>query len=511
MADMQTLIDAILGDTKFAGNRNMAGKVYRDEPILRTASQLEASNSPRYRAMRRIAGRLYRASEERIFYEQGQFMADFEDDYEFRGEFRRYFPTYQAMSDLELRGYFSWRGRVRRGLVERTSLSFAFVYIYELLNQIGVAGPEEGFETLRNFRRAYGEIDPQINNYADLWLRDYVVYHRLDRSLLEGLLDDGPDRAALTLLNYRDHGAGEIFRALTSLSAYDLLNSRFYKKYPEEFQELAARVFGRLADHYERKSKKSLCEKFFGRIFAYPYLMFKSAVFYQAGKLEDFVYEINDVYKYFCQGGSFTCESLFRYQGKARPIGELLRSIDFLLRQKYAFKSALKIGKVNKSVQGIINQEIEKQQAEAGRRARNRVTIDLSKLGGIRQAALEIQNRLMLEEAPEPGPAAISGDRPAELASSPSDRPGPGRAAERSPSENTPALSDPESRFLGCLLSGRDYGGLLRDNGLMLSVLVEAVNEKFLETFGDTLIIYDGDRPELVEDYIEDLKRMISP
>ena len=34
-------------------------------------------------------------------------MEDFEDDFDYRGEFVRYFPTYQAMNDAQLRGYFS--------------------------------------------------------------------------------------------------------------------------------------------------------------------------------------------------------------------------------------------------------------------------------------------------------------------------------------------------------------------------------------------------------------------
>ena len=58
-----------------------------------------------------------------IFCKQGKFMEDFEDDFDYRGEFVRYFPTYQAMNDAQLRGYFSWRTRIRRGEINRTSLS----------------------------------------------------------------------------------------------------------------------------------------------------------------------------------------------------------------------------------------------------------------------------------------------------------------------------------------------------------------------------------------------------
>ncbi|MDE7262758.1 MAG: hypothetical protein K2N78_11975 [Oscillospiraceae bacterium] len=42
----------------------------------------------------------------------------------------------------------------------------------------------------------------------------------------------------------------------------------------------------------------------------------------------------------------------------------------------------------------------------------------------------------------------------------------------------------------------------------MLSVLVDGVNEKLYDTFQDTVL---DDTPQLVEDYIDDLKEMVRP
>ncbi len=39
-----------------------------------------------------------------LFYRQGTFMADFEDDCPYPGTFNSSFPTYNAMSDRQLRG-----------------------------------------------------------------------------------------------------------------------------------------------------------------------------------------------------------------------------------------------------------------------------------------------------------------------------------------------------------------------------------------------------------------------
>ena len=149
MFDVESLIQRILADIRERSvapsgrdERREDGteKVYRDEPILKTAAQLNRFLPEQYRAMRKLASspEAYRRPEEWLFWKQGKFMEDFEDDYDYRGEYIRYFPTYQSMNDMQLRGYFSWRTKVRRGVVEETSLSFAFVYIYELINQIGV-------------------------------------------------------------------------------------------------------------------------------------------------------------------------------------------------------------------------------------------------------------------------------------------------------------------------------------------------------------------------------------
>ena len=156
--ELQSLIDAILTEVrrKTADSKVIHTDTYRDEPILRTGAQLAASlakaaSPDKYAQMRRLAGGPVgnRQYDPALFCRQARFMADHEDDFDYRGEFVQYFPTYQAMNSLQLRGYFSWRTQVRRGNVQPTSLSFVFVYIYELLNLVGVDSPTAAFAQLR--------------------------------------------------------------------------------------------------------------------------------------------------------------------------------------------------------------------------------------------------------------------------------------------------------------------------------------------------------------------------
>ena len=128
----------------------------------------------------------YWQSRSTVFLHQAKLLADYEDDYAFSGRVQYYYPTYQALKDQELRGYFSWRTKLRRGELLEASLSFAFLYIYELINQIGAADPMDGYRKLQDFKDAYGRIDGAVLPYLDQWLVDYVVYYGLDPALLVG-------------------------------------------------------------------------------------------------------------------------------------------------------------------------------------------------------------------------------------------------------------------------------------------------------------------------------------
>ena len=492
MDDIDDLIKIILSDEKLAQSKNFSTGVYRDEPILKTAAQLVRGHTPAaYREMRKIAYDLdvFSQSDAKVFYRQGKFMENFQDDFDYRGDLIRYFPTYQSLTDTELRGYFSWRTNVRRGILKKNSLSFVYLYIYELLNQIGVNSPEEGFHSLNNFWAEYREIDSQISHYVKLWLKDYVVYHNLDKSLLEGISEVKYDEALFTLLHFESHSTGEVFSALNSLSSYNLEKSRLYKQYPDDMEAVVRNVFAGLSDYYNKNRKNGICEKFFGRKYTDPYFMFRSAVFYDRIKRENFIYEINDIYKYRCKNGYWSCERFFYYSGKNQQIGALLKTVDFLMRQKYGFKSTLKAGKSTKIIRDIICKEIDKYLEIKRRNSAPKIDIDLSKLHHIRKNSIETQNKLLTgddtEETAAPEPVVL--------------------AAE--PAETN--LSDSEFRFLECLLYGKAYGRFVQDNGLMLSVLIDAINEKLFDRFSDTVIIFDGDNPEVIEDYIEELKGII--
>ena len=188
--DIKMLIERIMAEARTHQSTRFSNEIYADEPILKTGRQMQNFLPDQYRKMREIsrwqddpkggAGRWL--SEAELFYRQGLLMADFEDDCPYNGTFKSYFPTYNAMSDRQLRGYFTWRAQVRRGTVEETSTSFAFLYLYELICGIGVDNPLDGFNKIKAFWDAYRAFEPGIDRFARVWLQDYAVFHGLDPS-----------------------------------------------------------------------------------------------------------------------------------------------------------------------------------------------------------------------------------------------------------------------------------------------------------------------------------------
>jgi hypothetical protein len=309
------------------------------------------------------------------------------------------------------------------------------------------------------------------------------VYNNLDKSLLDDFPDVSIDNSILILLNHETHDANAVFYSINSLSWYNLEKSRFFKQYPDDVKNVVYDVYSTLADYYGKNDKKSLCERFFGKMYSSSYAMFKSAVFFQHKGRNDYVYEISDICKYKYERGSWRCERLIHYGDNNHQIGVLLKNIDYFMRQKFNFKSTLKPENTSEILRAIITVAIDSYQEKKRIAQLPSIEIDVSKLQNIRNAALEIQNKLIVEIE---------------------------ELDEEVKQENVSVLNAVEQEFLKCLLYGKAYDSFLQSNCLMKSVLIDAINERLFDMFGDIVIVDDGNSPVLIEDYVDMLKGIIA-
>lgn len=482
MRKTEEILKIILENKKLSAER-----VYSDEPLIFTASQMKNYTPPEYAEMKKIISSrdgIFMPSN-RIFYKQAKFMEKFEDKFDYQGEFIRYFPTYRDMSNYQLRGYFSWRTDLRHGELKKTAIAFAFVYIYELLNGVGISSKQDGHNKLKDFAEKYGEIDRRIVPYINKWIIDYVVYHNLDSSLLADVPEFKNDNALITLMNYKEISPQELLTALCNFSSYKLLSSSFYKKYPEEVADTVYRLFGILAEYYGKKTGGDIFIRLFGRPYKDQHFMFDNSVFYEPRMHKDCVYEINPINKFICKNGNWYTERFYPIRDKAGKLGGLLKNTDYYLRQAYSYKSSLKLTEISSVFENAIKKAINEHLKDKREKEKPVINIDVSLLAGIRSNSEITREKLIIEEE-------VETEEPIQVAQS----------------ENT-ELEPVFCKILKALILGQDADGIARKNGIMLSLAVDKINDTFFDRFGDTVIIYDGDNPEIIEDYTEDLKGIL--
>ena len=568
--DVKMLIERIMAEARTHQSARFSNKIYADEPILKTGRQMQNFLPDQYRKMREIsrwqddpkggAGRWL--SEAELFYRQGLLMADFEDDCPYNGTFKSYFPTYNAMSDRQLRGYFTWRAQVRRGNIEETSTSFAFLYLYELICGIGVDDPLDGFDKIKAFWDVYRVFEPGIDRFARVWLQDYAVFHGLDPKLLRDSKTVMFDNALIELRRAaRDLAPAQapsgqtakrrktseptlplppdetreerLMAAINALSTYNLNNSRLDRGHHRDLRHVACAAYVRMARYYDTHRKTGIVASLFGEETAMPYTMFASAVFFAPERHKDCEYRLDPIHIYRCQNGFWECMRIHGSRQKSSKLGEMMRACDQRLRLALDPAHPLKEEKVPKYLAKIIDDEIVAWLSWNATHQPVKIDIDLSQLGHIRSAAAQTREALLIDEEreddttadveeadsgqPEAEPAAASTQQTeADEPTIPTEQFGvvaPLLAPMPTPATPMPAgtasaLAHAAEDYLRALLeqNAAQAASAVERSGQSEDMLVDSINEALFDLVGDTVIEFGATGPQIIEDYEADVR-----
>lgn len=538
MPDIDKILEQLLSDPRLREGRAFASsRTYGDEPIIRRGSQMHGFVPEPIKQLREMQvtpqGRTW--SEARLFFEQAKLLEDFEDHAPLVGQFISYYPTYRSMNDRQLRGYFTWRGNVRRGQIEDVSTSFAYVYIYELLMGVGAEPGTRAFEALETFYRAYRAFDQaSMDRNVRPWLVDYVVDHGLDPKLAEPYTDaahdkaisllEGIDRAAVLSappkgsrrapLDFGTLGeaAAKLADAVDTLSTYRLKDSRLYKENPDDLAVVLLAVFIRLSRHYARTHNQGLVETLFGTRFPLRHLMYASAIHYEPAPHPDCVFELSATRRYICKNGSWACDGYHDGGAKSAKLGDLARAVDRQLRAAIGFPAQLKDHAEPKYLVKMIDAEISDYLAYKEAHKPVVVDIDFSKLAQIRAAASVTQEALLVDEEREDAPqaegleAADFAEPPASAEPEPATSPAASGDDQQGARKDAFGLTEDERALVEALLAGRPAPAAKTSADL----LVDAINEKLFDLVGDTVVEFGaGGAPELIEDYADDVREAL--
>lgn len=94
--------------------------------------------------------------------------------------FSMYYPCYSDLKPEQLEWYFYWRNNLRRRIFITTSPSYVFLYIYELIHQIGYSTPEETLDQILFLWSEARYKNALFDSYLSIWVRDFILYYDLD-------------------------------------------------------------------------------------------------------------------------------------------------------------------------------------------------------------------------------------------------------------------------------------------------------------------------------------------
>ena len=465
---------------------------YADTPLLFTAASLEATDPDAPEQILEMR-KLYEYGDgsfrqkNKNFYRQGKYMERYTDSAPWNGQLRRYFPCYHDLNLPQLRGYCTWRTRYRTGDCQPTAEAFAYIYLYELLCGIGTEGPMDTLEKLRAFEESYvnpGYGDGNMRKNLRRWMLEYAVLHDLPPETARDCADPNlmaQDLALTTLSMPQEQTDKALFDALCAFAGEKLRQSPVMAD-----AEKGRRLFAALWRIAMQMTAGQLFTDCFGVRETHPWRPLSNAVYWEETPQPPRQYNLNPSRRYECRGEIWQEERYDPLRFDRDRFLALLHEGDRQLRRWLKSGHYLREKRDEAWAAPYADALIAAEEKAAREAARPKINIDFTGLDQIRRDAGATCDSLLTEE---------------ELAES---------TAQPEPTEPAfDGLDVQHLQILLALLRGGSAAELIKNARLMPAVAADTINEAFYDEIGDSVVEYDGSALTLVEDYREDLTRIL--
>lgn len=441
------------------------------------------------------------------FYRQALIAKDIDDYYDEETPFTSYFPYYQQMGYSQLRTYFTWRTKVRNGEISDTSVSYAFLYVYELITNIGVADPQDGLDKLVGFWQAFREYTPVLDKYLLQWLKDYHVYYPLKTSFLEFACAHNLQINYPTVFGYQS-GQDDSFELFSSISQYEIKKSIFYNEQTKKLiNDCFFFVLSRLRKMFQKKNK--CFEDYVFNIIKKKsiWIPFDRALFYPVLKQQDRIVNISQREEYECRNERWTYKTAVLTEHGSQLIGYIMKEMEANLRIREKFKYKLKVN--HNSYMAADKPKLQELGIDLSEQIREgvaayyayvswkTVSVDSGNLAHIRKEAFKTQEKLLV-------PDDIELEIHEPVASAPVTPP-----AADGWSDFKAALTQTEIEALRLILYGQDVKSYAAGMNIMLEVLIDSINDKAVDTVNDTPL-ETGDTVFVYEEYADKLMEVVN-
>ncbi len=435
----------------------------------------------------------------RNFYAQGKFMEDYEDDLGWTGEYSRYFPTYNDLNIRQLRSYFSWRAHVRNGQFLPIPISAAYIYLYELLNGIGTASPEDGLKKMKAFEKGFldqGLGDSGMRKNLGRWMLEFSVIHDLDPRLILEYADPeitAKDRALAVLKCPEQWEDEDIFGALCVFEGKKLEQSPLANMEDGAGKHLFARVWRHILGTYDCQDMDffTAC---FGKQTPLPWYPLANAIYWQPQAHPDADYILDECRSYHCRNGAWKESRYDKLYFDREKFHAFIHETDRRLRKYLKTGHYLRQNPAEAWAGIYAEYVIDAWEKEKLKEMQPKITINLSDLDQIRQDAEFTRDRLLIEDEMDEASDVV------EVA-----------GIDEAPDlDGVSDFLDPVyAKLLMDLLKGRDIKAYIKEHHLMPSVAADTMNEALFDEIGDNVLECDGENITLIEDYREDILQIL--
>lgn len=424
--------------------------------------------------------------------------------------FQCYWPTYSSMTPEQQRWYFYWRGQVREGKYPDTDLSYIFVYVYELINNVGVRDAGDGYERLRQLWRHYRDRFPKLDNYLINWLADYAVINQSGVDPLavytEALALDARVRSVdLVLPAYLRAGLGQLpLSLIEALSNYQLRRSRFCTDGNRRAIEESVPAAIEAVDDHMR-------QHFGGGIFD----------LFNPGTSVPIRRQAFQSARYSGSAGNISIGEVVPFSEHA-PLREFLNGVvkhaENILRKQVGYTGKLRGYTLEPEIQAAIEVRLGvAQPVEPIAPAPPRVQIDLERVQVLTSESDQVRDMLLTTSPTEDAQVV---PQPVQLASGQKDSIGLAAAPKGLLTDLEPVrtilsrVGTSEKSVLMTLLAS---GGQMNTTELtqafpdiLLAATIDAINDLALTHLGDILIAEEAGEQVLADDYRDELEHLLT-
>jgi hypothetical protein len=410
--------------------------------------------------------------------------------------FSCYWPTYDVMSDAQLKWYLYWRSQVRGGVFPQTALSYIFIYVYEIINEVGIEDKEDGLVKLCNVWGEYRAYYSNLDRYLSSWVSDFIAIH-FPGGLPDGMLEKITSPEVIARLpdnivtehflnaDEPDEYGVNVFDLLMKYSNYKIKSSKFYQAEQFMTEYYLTDVFKFLNKYIKKKNGQGIFE-------TYKTTTTQKKMPYQ-----------NAVYQGSVKWIESRADDYIKNKALQNFITAVIKETENCLRAIVGYKGKLKSG-LDDEYARVLRKFIKEKYNNKKIEEKANIRIDKSKIKELIDHSKIIRDKLLADN-PESEPE-IADEKTEAVESAQVSEPVENtvvRSTDDPHSELTARLSDMQRRILGFIMenNGTVSTSALADafGGVFVDMEIDSINEAAMDCLGDILLLYEGENIILQE------------